>query len=120
MPELRIIDQDLWDAVRARQGAMKVKNTGTAVWDRRRPKTLFSGLLVCGCCGGGFAKVSQSQFGCSTARNKGKAVCSNMATIGQSELERRVLDALQHNLMDQEALTVCPSTAPVWCSTSST
>ncbi|QCO55513.1 hypothetical protein EOK75_06970 [Pseudorhodobacter turbinis] len=29
-----------------------------------------------------------------------------MATIGQSELERRVLDALQHNLMDQEALTV--------------
>ncbi len=29
-----------------------------------------------------------------------------MASIGQAELERRVLDALQNNLMDQEALTV--------------
>ena len=83
VPELRIIDQGLWDAVRDRQGAMGVKDTSTPVWDRRRPKTLFSGLMVCGCCGGGFAKVSQSQFGCSRARNKGKAVCSNMATIGQ-------------------------------------
>ncbi|MGO4910715.1 recombinase family protein, partial [Pseudorhodobacter sp. W20_MBD10_FR17] len=106
VPELRIIDQDLWEAVRTRQGAMKVKNTDTPVWDRRRSKTLFSGLLECGCCGGGFAKVSQSQFGCSTARNKGKAVCSNMATIGQAELERRVLDALHNNLMDQDALTL--------------
>ncbi|WP_376871008.1 recombinase family protein [Albirhodobacter sp. R86504] len=106
VPELRIIDEDLWNAVRNRQGAMKVKNTDTPVWDRRRPKTLFSGLMTCGACGGGFAKVSQSQFGCSTARNKGKAVCSNMATIGQAELERRVLDALQNNLMDKEALTI--------------
>ncbi|WP_376870190.1 recombinase family protein [Albirhodobacter sp. R86504] len=106
VPALRIIDEDLWNAVRNRQGAMKTKNTDTPVWDRRRPKTLFSGLMTCGACGGGFAKVSQSQFGCSTARNKGKAVCSNMATIGQAELERRVLDALQNNLMDKEALTI--------------
>ena len=106
VPELRIIDQELWEAVRSRQGAMKTKNTDTPVWNRRRPKTLFSGLLECGCCGGGFAKVSQTQFGCSTARNKGKAVCSNMATIGQAELESLILNALQNNLMDQEALTV--------------
>ncbi len=106
VPELRIIDQELWEAVRSRQGAMKVKNTDTPVWDRRRPKTLLSGLMTCGACEGGFAKVSQTQFGCSTARNKGKAVCSNMATIGQAELETLILNALQNNLMDQEALTV--------------
>ncbi|MFD2741665.1 recombinase family protein [Sulfitobacter aestuarii] len=106
IPELRIVDQDLWNAVRARQGAMKVKNTPTAIWDRRRPKTLFSGLMKCGGCGGGFSKVSQTSFGCSTARNKGKTVCDNMATIGQAELERLVLDALQNNLMDQEALAI--------------
>ncbi|MFX0547658.1 zinc ribbon domain-containing protein [Roseovarius sp. S1116L3] len=103
---MRIIDQDLWDAVRARQGAMKVKDSSTPIWDRRRPRTLFSGLMTCGTCGGGFSKVSQTAFGCSTARNKGKAVCDNMATIGQAELERLVLDALQNNLMDQEALAV--------------
>ncbi|WP_138936580.1 zinc ribbon domain-containing protein [Roseovarius arcticus] len=85
---------------------MKTKNTTTAIWDRRRPRTLFSGLMTCGKCGGGISKVSQTSFGCSTARNQGKAVCDNMATIAQAELERLVLDALQNNLMDQDALTI--------------
>jgi DNA invertase Pin-like site-specific DNA recombinase len=106
VPGFRIVDQALWDAVRTRQGAMKVKDTSTPIWDRRRPRTLFSGLMTCGTCGGGFSKVSQKAFGCSTARNKGKAVCDNMATISQAELERLVLDALQNNLMDQEALAI--------------
>ena len=48
--------------------------------------------------------MSQSQIGFSTARNRDKAVCSNVATFGQAELEWRVLDALHHNLMDQDAL----------------
>ncbi len=106
VPELRIIGDDLWDAVRARQGKMKVKNTDTPIWDRRRPRTLFSGLMVCGSCGGGFAKVNKHSFGCSTARNKGKSFCENMAMISQAELERLVLGALQDNLMDETALAV--------------
>ncbi|MFD0860528.1 recombinase family protein [Roseovarius aquimarinus] len=106
VPELRIIDQELWDAARSRQGAMRVKDTSIPIWDRRRPMTLFSGLMTCGTCGGGFSKISQTSFGCSTARNKGKAVCGNMATIAQAELERLVLDALQTQLMDQKALAV--------------
>jgi site-specific DNA recombinase len=106
VPELRLIDQPLWDAAKARQGALKTKNTGDNIWDRRRPRTLFSGLLKCGCCGGGFSKVSQTQFGCSTARNKGKALCTNRLTISQTDLEGRVLGALQDNLMDQDLLEV--------------
>ncbi|OSP52462.1 recombinase family protein [Pseudoruegeria sp. SK021] len=106
IPELRIIDQDLWDAARARQGIMKVKNTSVPIWDRRRPKTLLSGLMRCGCCGGGFSKMTKDRFGCSTARNKGKSVCSNMRTIAQKDIEAAVLDALQHNLMDPDALEV--------------
>jgi DNA invertase Pin-like site-specific DNA recombinase len=104
IPELRIIDQALWDAARKRQGALKTRNTDVPIWDRRRPKTLFSGLMTCGHCGGGFAKVSKANFGCSNARSKGKAVCSNMATISQDELEKLVLAALQNNLMDKGAL----------------
>src|SRR5690606_27984886 len=106
VPDMRIIEQKLWDAVRTRQGAMKTKNTNTPIWDRRRPRTLFSGLMTCGNCGGGCSKVSQTNFGCSTARNKGKAVCDNMATISLAELERLLLDAMQNNLMDQEALAI--------------
>ncbi len=104
--ELRIIEQSLWDAAKVCQGVLKTKNTGDNIWDRRRPRTLFSGLLKCDCCGGGFSKVSQTQFGCSTARNKGKALCSNRLTVSQSDLEERVLGALQDNLMDQDLLEV--------------
>ncbi|MCV2895001.1 recombinase family protein [Lentibacter sp. XHP0401] len=106
VPELRIIDQELWDAVRDRQGGLKVKSTNVPIWDRRRPRTLFSGLMSCGSCGGGFSKVNKHSFGCSTARNKGKAYCTNMAMISQDELEQLVLGALQDNLMNQEALAV--------------
>ncbi|QCO57846.1 recombinase family protein (plasmid) [Pseudorhodobacter turbinis] len=106
VPDLRIIDDALWDAVRARQGAMKVKNSDVPIWDRRRPRTLFSGLMACGCCGGGFSKVNKNSFGCSIARNKGKAYCTNMAMISQVELEELVLKALQDNLMDEDALKV--------------
>ena len=60
VPHLRIIDDALWDQVKARQGAMKTKNTDVPIWDRRRPKVLFSGLMACGCCGGGFSRRSES------------------------------------------------------------
>jgi DNA invertase Pin-like site-specific DNA recombinase len=104
VPDLRIIDDALWEKVRARQGALKSKETGVPVWDRRRPRTLFSGLMECGCCGAGFSKVQKDSFGCSAARNKGKAICTNMVTIKQKDLEARVLDALAHHLMDPEAV----------------
>ncbi len=106
VPDLRVIDDDLWKAVRNRQGAMKSKDTGVPVWDRRRPRTLFSGLMKCGSCGSGFSKVSKDSFGCSAARNKGHAVCTNMRVIKQEDLEGVVLDALARNLMDEEAVTI--------------
>lgn len=52
----------------------------------------------------GNTKISKDPFGCSAARNKGKAVCTNMAVIKQTDLESRVLDALVHNLIDPEAV----------------
>ena len=106
VPELRILDDNLWAAVRHRQGALKSKGTDVPVWDRRRPRHLFSGLMTCGCCGSGFSKVSKDAFGCSAARNKGAAVCTNMLTIRREALEVAVLDALAHHLMDPEAVAI--------------
>jgi DNA invertase Pin-like site-specific DNA recombinase len=105
IPELRIVEDDLWNAVRARQGALRSKGTGVPVWDRRRPRTLFSGLMKCGCCGSGFSKVTKDSFGCSAARNKGRAACTNKRLIKQADLEARVLDALANHLMDPDAVT---------------
>ncbi|RBP86950.1 DNA invertase Pin-like site-specific DNA recombinase [Rhodobacter sp. 140A] len=106
VPHLRIVSDEIWNAVKARQGAMKTKNTNVPIWDRRRPKFLFSGLMTCGCCGGGFSKVSKDGFGCSTARKKGSAACTNMAVIKQADLETRVLHALEYRLMDEEAVRI--------------
>ncbi|MFD2174839.1 recombinase family protein [Rhodobacter lacus] len=106
VPDLRIIDDDLWQAVRARQGALKSQGTDVPIWDHRRPKFLLSYLLKCGCCGAGFAKVGKDGFGCSGACNKGRAVCTNMTVIKKDNLEGRVLHALQHNLMDDAAVKV--------------
>ncbi len=61
VPEMRIIDDALWQAVRARQAGLvshRKADRPDGFWDRRRPRTLFSGLLKCSCCGGGFVKVS--------------------------------------------------------------
>ena len=85
---------------------MKTKATDVPIWDRRRPKFLFSGLMACGGCGGGLSKVPKDGFGCSTARKKGAAACNNMAVIKQSDLEARVLHALEHHLMDEEAVRI--------------
>ena len=51
VPELRIMEQELWDAVKARQQAVRtgrVTHQDNHFRDRRRPKYLFSGLTQCG------------------------------------------------------------------------
>ena len=95
VPELRIVDQDLWDRVKARQqGLRKLPE----FHEKQRPRMLLSYLLKCGSCGGGFSKISATHYGCSTARNKG--TCQNRLTVRQDELEGLVLSALQSRLMD--------------------
>lgn len=104
VPELRILDDDLWSAAKARQAAIKIRRGDDGreaenhFRERRRPKYLFSGLAKCGCCGGGYAMISADLVGCSTARNKG--TCDNRKNIRRDYLEERVLNALRHHLMD--------------------
>jgi site-specific DNA recombinase len=95
VPELRIVDEDLWNRVKARQRGLKKLR---AFHEKQRPRMLLSYLLVCGCCGGGFSKVSQNHYGCSTARNKG--TCDNRLTVRQDEIEGLVIGALPSRLMD--------------------
>jgi site-specific DNA recombinase len=100
VPDLRIIDDALWDAVKARQGALEARITGEGVRieDRRRPRYLFSGLLRCGVCGGSFVKYSHDRLGCATARTKG--TCDNLLTIKRPFVEACVLNGLRDHLMD--------------------
>ncbi|MEA2902762.1 MAG: hypothetical protein QOI12_149 [Alphaproteobacteria bacterium] len=104
VPELRIIDQDLWARVKARQKRSRV--SAKKFWEHQRPRLLFSYLLKCGYCGGGCSKISRLQYGCTTARNKGISLCRNMRVIKQDVLECTVVDILQKRLMDPKLVEV--------------
>ncbi|HSZ91091.1 MAG TPA: recombinase family protein [Acetobacteraceae bacterium] len=113
-PELRIVEQDLWDAVKLRQDELDCRQGQSGVatdrpapfWSKQRARYLFSGLMRCGVCGGGFSKISAQHFGCSTARNKGPTACTNLRTIRRDDLETTVLGALRERLMDPDAFQV--------------
>ena len=98
LSEFRIIDQELWDSVKARQKALDKK--GGHLCKKNRPKYLLSNLLKCGSCGGGYSMISQKHVGCSNARNKG--TCDNRLTMKRESLEQAVLNALQNHLMEPE------------------
>ncbi len=105
VPELRILDEDLWQSVKNWQKTVKQNRSDDGeienhFRERRRSKYLFSGLTKCSCCGGGYSMISADLVGCSTARNKG--TCHNRKNIRRDQLEGRVLNALRHHLMDPE------------------
>ncbi len=104
VPELRIVPQDLWDAVKAKQKDLDRKYPTLA--KKKRPQYLLSGLLVCGECGGRYSVINSTRFGCSTSRNKGESVCSNRKTITIEYLEKAVLNALQKHLLRDDLVQV--------------
>ena len=99
VPSLRIIDDELWGRVQQRLNAeaAPVKGNQPAFWDRRRPRHLLSGKVICGGCGRPFSVFGQDYLGCNAARH---GTCHNRRTIRRPALEARVLDSLGRQLMD--------------------
>ena len=104
VPELRIIDDEVWQAAKARYATVQRKWSSAAENRRfnqfRRPKYLFSGLTKCGECGAGFVVYSREHLGCFGARGRG--TCTNRLTIPRQEVEERVLRALKDKLMRKD------------------
>lgn len=97
-PELRIVDDGLWRAVRARHRGVTGKRGGA-----KRPKRLFSGLLACGCCGGGMSIVGAgASYGCSNRYQK--RACENARTITERQVTARTVEGLKRALLDPEAI----------------
>ena len=104
VPELRIIDDEVWQQVRLRQTSLQFAigrdTTGQALNRSHRRAFLLSGLLVCGCCGGGYTIVAQDRYGCATRRIQG--TCDNARTITRQSVEARVLSGLKDRLLAPE------------------
>ncbi|MBK5280535.1 MAG: recombinase family protein [Nitrospiraceae bacterium] len=111
-PHLRIIDENLWKRVTARRAGVsrgvydlrqvhsRARSTG------RNPKYLFSGLLVCGLCGGKFVVCSHSDYCCSTWRTRGETECANAIKVPRTLVESALVAAIQQDLFTPEGLDV--------------
>jgi len=101
-PELRILDQELWERAKARQNHHAVPRE--KFWTAQRPKLLLSGLIKCGVCGGSFTKRGKNRYRCATRHDRG--TCSNRLAIHQDKLEGFITDALHNHLMDPALLAI--------------
>jgi len=110
VPKLRIVDDELWQAVRQRQQeiAEKFENVTKGVRayrakklnGLRRPAFLFSGLLKCGCCGGDYGIITKDRYGCLNRNRRG--TCDNGRTIRREVVEARILAGLTEKLVSAE------------------
>ena len=110
VPELRIVNDELWQAAKARQGELSVKYATVIEAVRgahanrlngtHRPRHLLSGLLECGVCGGPYAMRGQDRYGCSSHVMTG--ACANGRSIRRPVIEERVLSGLKDRLMAPE------------------
>ena len=114
VPDLRIVDDQLWEAVKSRQAAVadQYANVITAV--RRgcenrlnathRPKSLLAGLLICGVCGGPYTTLHRGRFGC--AQHYRRGTCENGRTVVRADIENRVLDGLRDKLLAPDKVEI--------------
>jgi len=70
----------------------------------RRPVSLLSGLLTCGCCGGRYGLVLRDRFGCLNHHRRG--TCANARTIRREKIEQRVLSGLTDRLVSAEFISI--------------
>jgi site-specific DNA recombinase len=114
VPELRIVDDELWQRVKLRQAELAKQFGATTLGVRvarakrlnglRRPAFLLSGLLICECCGGRYGIVVNDRYGCLGHFRKG--ICDNGRTVRRGDIERRVLTGLTDTLVSPEAVAV--------------
>ncbi len=122
-PLLRIIDETLWTTVHqrlrlardayisSRAGKQLVNQTDTG----RASKYLLSGLMRCGCCGGPMVASSTPHgsrgkrwqvpiYRCSYRHNRGTTVCENDRRTLTSDVDARVIGALEAQFLNPAAI----------------
>lgn len=100
-PDLRIVDDALWRAVRDRHASVSVDRPERA----RRPKRLLSGLVVCGCCRGPMIAAGPGgRYMCSARRERGVDVCANGRSAKAEDLDARVIAAVRDQLLHPDVV----------------
>jgi hypothetical protein len=104
-PELRIVSDELWETTQRRK--KKTSEHYKNLQNKKAPhKYLFSGLLVCGCCGMAYSIVSKDTYGCTGRVNRGSSFCTNSNRVSRRILERKLLETLKDYLFNDEAIDI--------------
>lgn len=99
VPDLRIIDDDLWARVQNRKAALSALPATQA----RKPKRLLSSLMKCSQCGSAMT-LKGGKYICSANRDRG--TCANGKIIAATTVERRVLAGVKTHLISPEAIAL--------------
>jgi len=103
VPELRIIDDALWARAQRRLAEDAAQLSPEApkgrFWDKRRPRHLLSGKIVCGVCGGNYSAVRSGYYSCN---NADRHLCTNRTTANRAKLEAQVTTILAEQMMAPE------------------
>ena len=100
-PELRILDDEPWQAVRERMASPR--RAGGRKGRGGMPTTLLGGILRCGQCGGSVVKVNARTYGCAAHKDRGPAVGGGIAA-NHADVDRVVLDYVRGALTAPDVL----------------
>ncbi len=116
-PHLRIISDELWQRVQARQELVKRvyedagKRPGLLRTSAMNSRYLFSGLLKCKTCGANLQIVAgrgrnhpNQTYGCPLNFHRGDSVCTNRTRIQRETLEAQLLANLQNQVLREEVV----------------
>jgi site-specific DNA recombinase len=116
-PHLRIVTDDLWNAVRERQELVKriyedaKKRPGLLRSSAMNSPYLFSGLLRCKECGANLQIVAgrgrnhtSQTYGCPLNFYRGDLVCANRLRVRRDVLERELLAGLQEKILREDVV----------------
>ena len=99
-PELRIVDQGLWDEVQKR---VRDRSNGSRP-EMRRPQRLLSKVGRCGVCGGNWNANKPNGWGCAHAFDE--IGCSNKRSISNLMYEQQVFESVHDRLLSPEAVAI--------------
>jgi site-specific DNA recombinase len=110
---LRIVSDDLWQAVRRQQAARSraigahVKrglSNAAALRAGSGSRYLLSGLLTCAHCGSAYSICGVNRYACSGHTSGGNSLCANNATLRRAAAEHHVVAGIKGQLSDPAAI----------------
>ena len=113
MPDKRIVSDELWQRVKARQshrsrtagekvkgGLRRQRRPGAG----RAPKYLLSGLLKCAACEASFTLTNATRYQCASHHDGGPGACDVSLSVPRERVEGVVMEFVQDDLLNPHRL----------------